>query len=179
MACSLHEATVPTFLQILRAMSGLVDRSEAWGADHGIGEAELLDWRLADDMWPLARQFKLVTVHSALAVESALEGVFPHDLSAPPTTFAGHREAIAGAILRLESIDPVALDARADAPMRLAVGELVVSFTVGGFLLSFAQPNFHFHAVTAYAILRAGGVPLGKLDYVGQLRTLMPMQVPA
>jgi hypothetical protein len=32
-------------------------------------------------------------------------------------------------------------------------------------------PNFHFHAVTAYDILRLKGVPLGKRDYEGQLRT--------
>ena len=39
------------------------------------------------------------------------------------------------------------------------------------FLLSFSLPNFHFHAVTAYDILRTRGVPLGKRDYEGQLRT--------
>jgi hypothetical protein len=32
-------------------------------------------------------------------------------------------------------------------------------------------PNFHFHAVTAYDILRSRGVPLSKRDYEGQLRT--------
>jgi hypothetical protein len=39
------------------------------------------------------------------------------------------------------------------------------------FLLSFSLPNFHFHAVTAYDILRTRGVPLGKRDYEGRLRT--------
>ena len=33
----------------------------------------------------------------------------------------------------------------------------------------FATPNFHFHVVTAYAILRHNGVPLGKMDYIGGL----------
>jgi uncharacterized protein len=37
--------------------------------------------------------------------------------------------------------------------------------------LSFSLPNFHFHAVTAYDILRSRGVPIGKRDYEGQLRT--------
>ena len=39
------------------------------------------------------------------------------------------------------------------------------------FLLSFSLPNFHFHAVTAYDILRSRGVPIGKRDYEGRLRT--------
>jgi hypothetical protein len=38
-------------------------------------------------------------------------------------------------------------------------------------LLSFSLPNFHFHAATAYEILRMKSVPLGKRDYEGQLRT--------
>ena len=35
----------------------------------------------------------------------------------------------------------------------------------------FSLPNFHFHAVTAYDILRSRRVLLGKRDYEGQLRT--------
>jgi hypothetical protein len=46
-----------------------------------------------------------------------------------------------------------------------------LAFTPETFLLSFSLPNFHFHAVTAYDILRTRGVPLGKRDYEGQLRT--------
>lgn len=40
------------------------------------------------------------------------------------------------------------------------------------YLVQFGLPNFYFHVVTAYAILRHKGVPLGKNDYIGGL----PMQ---
>jgi uncharacterized protein len=43
-------------------------------------------------------------------------------------------------------------------------------FTAEGFLMSFSLPNFYFHATTAYDILRSKGVPLGKRDYMGQMR---------
>ena len=33
-------------------------------------------------------------------------------------------------------------------------------------------PNFFFHVTTAYALLRAGGVDIGKGDYIGQLNLL-------
>jgi hypothetical protein len=33
------------------------------------------------------------------------------------------------------------------------------------------MPNFYFHVVTAYDILRMRGVPIGKRDYEGRLRT--------
>ena len=57
-------------------------------------------------------------------------------------------------------------------------------FKAEGFLLSFSLPNFHFHATTAYDILRLKGVPLGKRDLHGQaaaeeLRRRMPARTPA
>lgn len=59
----------------------------------------------------------------------------------------------------------------AETDMRFEIGEKRLSFTVDDFLLSFSQPNFYFHAVTAYGILRANAVNVGKLDYLGALRT--------
>jgi hypothetical protein len=34
-------------------------------------------------------------------------------------------------------------------------------------LLGHACPNFYFHVTTAYNILRANGVDIGKRDYIG------------
>ena len=45
-----------------------------------------------------------------------------------------------------------------------------IPFTAEGFLMSFSLPNLHFHATTAYDILRANGAPLGKRDYLGAMR---------
>ena len=54
--------------------------------------------------------------------------------------------------------------------MRFEMGEMVVPFTAGGFLMSFSLPNFFFHATTAYDILRVKALPLGKPDYLGRPR---------
>ena len=43
-------------------------------------------------------------------------------------------------------------------------------FKAEGFLMTFSLPNFHFHATTAYDILRHKGVPLGKRDFLGRMR---------
>jgi hypothetical protein len=59
-------------------------------------------------------------------------------------------------------------------PMRFEIGEKRLDFTAEDFLLSFSQPNFYFHASMAYAILRAKGVPVGKIDYLGKLRFVQP-----
>jgi hypothetical protein len=38
------------------------------------------------------------------------------------------------------------------------------------YLFEMALPNFYFHVVTAYSILRHNGVELGKMAYIGSLK---------
>jgi uncharacterized protein len=56
----------------------------------------------------------------------------------------------------------------------IQIGPRRLAFTSEALILSFSLPNFYFHAVTAYNILRTRGVPLGKRDYEGRLRTRTP-----
>jgi uncharacterized protein len=35
------------------------------------------------------------------------------------------------------------------------------------YLIQYSVPNFYFHLTIAYAILRANGMPLGKMDFIG------------
>ena len=58
--------------------------------------------------------------------------------------------------------------------MRFEFRDFAMNFLAEDFLLSFSQPNFYFHASMAYAILRAKGVPVGKIDYLGALRFQRP-----
>ncbi|MEK9989599.1 MAG: DUF1993 family protein [Halieaceae bacterium] len=44
-----------------------------------------------------------------------------------------------------------------------------IPFITDKFLATFSKPNFYFHATTTYAILRAMGTPLGKMDYLGNM----------
>jgi len=49
------------------------------------------------------------------------------------------------------------------------MGDLSVEFTGEQFLRDFAFPNFYFHLVTAYNILRSQGVQIGKADYMAHI----------
>lgn len=53
----------------------------------------------------------------------------------------------------------------------LHIGPRRLAFTAETFILSLSLPNFYFHAVTAYKILGSRGVPFGKRDFEGRLRT--------
>jgi len=37
-------------------------------------------------------------------------------------------------------------------------------------LATFSKPNVYFHATTTYSILRQLGTPLGKRDYLGNMK---------
>ena len=170
MSLSLHEAIVPNWLQLLEATARLLDKAEGWAAERGIAEADLLGARLADDMLPLAYQFKSCWVHSANAIQRCREGEFSPHLQDPPMTWAGLREGLTQAIAALRALDPAELEAMAGNDMAFAFGDNRLPFTVQDFLLSFSNPNVFFHAATAYDILRMKGMPIGKRDFMGRLR---------
>ena len=89
----------------------------------------------------------------------------------PPLDYAGLQALIVDAREGLELLSPAEVDALEGRDMVFQAGDVKRSFTAEGFLMSFSLPNFHFHATTAYDILRSKGVPLGKRDYMGKLRT--------
>lgn len=174
MTLSLYAATVPTFLQILGATRAMLAKAETWRDEQGLTDAEMLNWKLADDMWPLSRQLKQVVSHSAGAVAGVEKGLFAPTFLDPPASFAEHRAAMDEAIGALGAVDPAALDALVGGDMLFQFGERKMPFTAEDFLLTFSQPNFFFHATTAYGILRNKGVPVGKGDFLGALRLKVP-----
>jgi hypothetical protein len=91
-------------------------------------------------------------------------------MTPPPQTFSALKTKIADTLAALEAIDAAEIDAFLGRDMRFAFGERQLNYTAENFLLSFSQPNFYFHATTAYDILRWKGLPLGKRDFVGRVR---------
>ncbi len=170
MIFSLYDAVVPSNIQILRAVDGLLAKAAAYAREQGRSESDLIDARLAPDMLPLGYQVKSCVAHSVGGIEGVRAGSFSPDRSAWPTDFAGLHTVLNTAITALEAIDPASFDTLADSDTQFAFGELKMPFSGANFLLSFSQPNFYFHATTAYAILRAQGVKLGKRDYLGMPR---------
>ena len=170
MPISLYDAVVPSNLQILRAVDALLDKAEAFCAEHGRAESDLIDARLAPDMLPLGYQVKSCAAHSLGAVAGVKAGHFAPDLTPWPTDFASLHAALQGAIAELSALDPAEFEALGENDTLFAFGEMKLPFTGANFLLSFSQPNFYFHATTAYAILRAQGVKVGKGDFMGMPR---------
>ena len=170
MTFSLYAATIPSKLQMLGAVAGLIGKAEAYCAEKGLAPDDIIQARLADDMLPFTYQVKSTAVHSLGAIEGVRRGSFSPDFSTPPEDFAGLAARVSETIAALSAIDPAEIDGFIGRDVHFSFGERRIDFTAEEFLLSFSQPNFYFHATTAYDILRSKGVPLVKRDFMGTPR---------
>lgn len=169
MAISLYDTSVASYLQILDATVGVLEKGAAFAEEKGLDLDAIVDTRLHDDMNPFHFQVVSIWHHSLGAMRGALEGVF----SPPPSLeldYAGLQGLVKEASTELRALPENKVNALAGKAMKFKMGEFEIPFTVEGFILSFSLPNFYFHATTAYDILRMKDVPLGKMDFLGNLR---------
>jgi hypothetical protein len=166
MSLSMSKVSVPAFVRGLSILSTLLKKGEEHAAQAGVNPDTLLGARLADDMLPLSAQVQRASDTSKFAVQRLSGGDAPK-FADDETTFAQLQERIANTIAYLQSVDAALLDASGDKEVTVKWGETGTSFSGEAYLLSFALPNFYFHIVTAYDILRNKGVSIGKLDYLG------------
>lgn len=172
MAFTLYAATIPSYLQILGSVSRLIGKAESFCSEKGLEPEALIQARLAEDMLPFAYQVKSTAVHSIGAIEGVRKGSFSPDTTTPPDTFDGLRERVEQTIAALEAVATDEVESFIGRPMRFAFGGHGMDFVAEEFLLSFSQPNFYFHAATAYDILRMKGIEIGKRDFNGRVRKL-------
>jgi hypothetical protein len=55
----MYQASVPAFLKMLNNLFVILDRAEAFAAEHKIEPEVLLIWRLAPDMFSFTRQIQI------------------------------------------------------------------------------------------------------------------------
>jgi uncharacterized protein len=170
MAISLYDVSVASFLQTLGAVSGFLDRGLAHCRDNNIDPEEIVETRLHGDMLPFRFQLISVAHHSIGAIEGVKKGSFGPPGESRPLTYVELQGLVADARESLAKLTVAEVDALEGGEVIFQVGNFKLPFTAANFLLSFSTPNFYFHAATAYDILRSKGVPLGKRDFMGQMR---------
>jgi hypothetical protein len=170
MTISFYDASVPVYRQFLRALNGVLDKGEKHCAEKDIDPASMLAARLVEDMQPLSFQVMQTINHSVggLATIRGQQRARPSGLD----SFAGCKQAIEQALADLDAIAPADLESVASSTVELKFPGRELKFTAQGYLLSYAMPQFFFHATTAYDILRHKGVPVGKRDFLGRIQLL-------
>jgi hypothetical protein len=166
MSFGMFEASVPAFLQMLKNLSAILDKAEAFATEREIEPDVLLNWRLASDMFPLVRQVQ-IAADFAKGTTARLAGAEVPKYADDETTFAALKARMAKTVKFVEGFKPKDIDGSETRDITLTVGGQDMHFKGEPYLVHFALPNFYFHATTAYNILRRCGVEIGKRDFIG------------
>jgi hypothetical protein len=169
MTITLYDVSTESFVPMLRALSGVLDK----GAEHAraakIDPRDLVTAQLAPDMYPLSRQVQIACDHAVSTVAS-LTGREAPQFQNNEKTIADLKQRIAKAVAFVEGAAEKAF-AGADQRKIELPGPPGMKFTFTGhqLLRDWALPHFYFHVVTAYDILRHKGVQIGKRDYLSNV----------
>lgn len=166
MTFTIRDASIPIYKRGLKNLDAILVKAEAHAVAHNMDVGTLLNARLAPDMFDLKRQVQIACDH-AKGGAGRLAGVELPKHEDTETTVAQLRERIAKTIAFINSIDAAKFDGAEDRDLVLKFPWATYEFTGAKFLTGYSLPNFYFHLTTAYAILRANGVPLGKADFLG------------
>ena len=167
MSFSMFHAAVPGILQTLKALDGILAKAEAHAQERKIDPAVLLNYRLAPDMFALTRQVQLVT-DFAKGTMARLAGHEIPKYEDVETTIPELRARIAKVTAFVQGFASADLDGAETRDITLPIGGQSMTFKGQDYLVTFALPNFYFHAATAYAILRHCGVAIGKRDFMAR-----------
>lgn len=163
----LHHAAVRQPVKMLQNLEAWIDKAVAFAESRSFDPEVLLQARLAPDQYALVRQIQAVC-DSAKFLGARLGGVEPPRDPDTEVTWLELRTRIRTTLAFLETITPAMLEGaeHREVELNFAKGKRIRG---SDYLDELALPNMYFHLVTAYAILRHNGVPLGKTDFIGSL----------
>lgn len=169
MSLSMHSASVPVFSKYSKNMLVWLDKAEAHAKARKFDVDNFVGLRLAPDMLPFARQIQIAS-DAAKGAVARLAGDEPPKWADDEKTFDELRARIRKTIEFVEAMPAHRLEGADKRDIVMPAGpDRTLRMTGEAFLESFSIPNFFFHVTMVYALLRHGGVELGKADYLGGL----------
>ena len=166
MTISMYAASAPRFAAMLRNLDAILAKAQAYAVAKKIEPSVLLAARLFPDMLPLTKQVQIASDHAKGAV-ARLAGAEVPKYEDTEQSFEELQARLAKTIAFVESFDAGQIDGSEDREITLKMGPREMSYKGMPYLLDVAWPNFYFHMVTAYNILRHNGLEIGKRDYLG------------
>jgi uncharacterized protein len=186
---TLFDVLVPSYVQMLGALSAWLAKAAA--KFPGREADAILSARLAPDMFPLSTQVRFACVQAQEGVFRLRGLSFPDTLTAlldegrsaaeRPGSIVDARARINETLEVIKTLTAKApeVDPRTPIAHALPAG-MIFDLTAEQYARDWALPQFYFHVMAAYAILRSQGVELGKADYVAHMFAyLRPGTIPA
>jgi hypothetical protein len=137
---------------------------------HFRDDESFLQQRIAADMFPCGTQIAF-TCNQPRNFALWCDGKPADNLDPNVTSLAQAYEHIANTNELLSSIHVE--DTKLDEMTRIYDKSFYIELSGSAYVNEFLLPNFYFHLVTAYDILRMAGVPIGKRDYMMHLVPLI------
>jgi hypothetical protein len=155
---------VDLFSRQVTTAQHLLTKGAEFARATGVSEAEMLEWRLIDDMAPISFQLMVVCNFTRLWPARVAGLPLPAEVTAE-LDVAGFQAALADAKAYLAALKPEQFAGRDDVPLAVMIGNgMEPTLPSGQWLTVFAATNIYFHLSTAYGILRSKGVQIGKID---------------
>lgn len=167
MPLSMYQASIPVFIRNFNNLQHIIAKGQQFAQRSGMDETELLQLRLAPDMYPFVKQVQIVS-DAAKGAAARLAGVEIPSFPDTESTVAELQERISKTVAFLNTITPQQLEGSEKREIHIKVPNREYHFTGMDYLQSFVLPNVFFHTSIAYGILRHKGVELGKTDYLGK-----------
>ena len=162
----MYQASVPRFVNILKNLTGILDKAQAHVDAKKIDVLVLTNYRLFPDMLPMTTQV-LIACDAAKGVVARLAGIEIPVYEDNEKTLSDLKARIAKTISFIESVTPAQIDGTEDKDIVTKRGDKETHYKGMQFLLGHALPNFYFHVTTTYNILRHNGIEIGKRDFLG------------
>jgi uncharacterized protein len=173
MSFTVYDASAPVFANAMRSIPNWLDKAIAEGKD----EASLMEARLAPDMRPFPAQIQFASDTAKFAI-ARLVGIEAPSMPDTETTLEELKARCRNTVTFIESVDRSAFEGADERTVELKFPNgMGYRFRGADYLTGFALPNFLFHVTTAYALLRAQGVTIGKPDFLQHLG--QPVQIAA
>jgi len=165
MKISMYSMSVDTFVPNLATLSKLLEKGVKHATDKKFEPAVLVNARLAPDMLPLSRQIQ-IACDMAKNGSARLAGQEAPRFEDNESTMEELLKRVARTIEYLKTIPASAIDGSEDRDIKVPLRDRTLELKGLPFLKTWALPNFYFHVVTTYDILRHNGVELGKRDFL-------------
>ncbi len=166
MKISMHTMSVEAFVPTLTGLSKILDKAAQHAAAKKFDPSVLVNARLAPDMFPFVKQVQ-IACDFAKNSTARLAGQEAPRFEDNEQTIDELKTRIAKTLDYVKSVRPDTFEGAEDRDIKLSFPNgMSLEFKGLPFLRDWALPNFYFHAVTAYDILRHNGVDIGKRDYL-------------
>lgn len=166
MKISMHTMSVDAFVPTLNALAKILDKAVQNAGARKFDPAVLINARLAPDMYPFVKQVQ-IACDFAKNSTARLAGQEAPRFEDNEQTIDELKARVAKTLDYVKSVRAEAFEGAEDRDIKLSFPNgMSLEFKGLAFLRDWSLPNFYFHAVTAYDILRHNGVDIGKRDYL-------------